>query len=194
MIEVLIQRVKESDNNFRSIIAEELINIIPKVTEHHLKLLCFLYILSNKANFQIKSKEELIIFINEYIYKYFYYISKSIDIDFLHLESLKCGTIEFTETTLESILSERFSEGFTNTDEYKNFIITSLPNTKDCFNFWEKSLVRSFTISHLGIYLAIIYLKKENLIDLKYDKIEIIFSKHIMPDTKIVDIEKYSLD
>jgi len=163
LVDLLVDRTKESDRNIKQIVLNECIETAPKLTKTQYTTLSIVFILKYTIYLKIISLEEFNKYIDHSISPFVSSLTKN-NTCYQHLEYAGCGNIGIGSSAIEDILLNRYSglfvKGFKKEDisnllgeepKLSQFIIKCLRDS----NLLQISTINEETFRKLALPLAI---------------------------------------
>jgi hypothetical protein len=169
LVDLLIERTKSEDETLTTLVLNETLNIIPKITNKQIKMLTLIFVI-RYLNFNPGLNIPFIL----YYFEYVRHISDNLpsyknDIDFIHLEYSGCLSISIGSVSFESIMKNKNLLDASNEEDYKNLLLNN-QFFKDLENIWDNTQMKNCSLSTVGIAIALTNLNRYRKDKLPIDK------------------------
>lgn len=166
LIEVLVERTKETNPKLKEIILDESLKVLPKLTQQQMDILSIAFLLK-RVSFNItdheRCLEELLSIYNELLKPFTPLELINNNITFNHLEYTGVATISLAQVSFEELLFDRLPNNFTkiNKEEFNSIINRNNPILKNIKDIWNNTELKRLEITSVGIAIGHANLKRK---------------------------------
>lgn len=185
LVDLLVDRSKQTNRNIMQIVLEESLTTAPKLTESQLAVLSVIFVLKYTVRLNLNNHKEFYSYLDEQIEPFSKKILKNMA-SYQHLQYCGCGSIAATQSKLEGILSKLYQGLFLKGFEEENLAHLSVEVKKipglfiPCLNDSQKLQVGA--ISHDALKE---FMEKHNISSEGRARITALFDMNRMNDQEI---------
>lgn len=158
LIDILIQRAALDTRSLKQIVMDESIEVLQKLTSGQLDLMTIIFVIKQVNITDIVNMQNLLLFLEKYIKQFTLDITNKTSLCW-HLVYVGCGSFTDGENRLEEFLYNKYEKIFIdnniNKNQIRSFISSELPFMEHLFNAWTNSLISRFSLTPVGINIAI---------------------------------------
>lgn len=165
LVDLLIFRIAQPDNELINIVLSEAIKTAPLLTEPHFQILALVFKLKY-CGYEINSFDDFLITLKRDILPYISPLPKITSANYQHLDYANVASISLANYPLENILG-RYNKVFPsdiNEHNLKNHLIVIDSGFQILFDTWNNTTMNQLQLTSVGIALAITFIQnKESL-------------------------------